>query len=102
VNEVICHGVPDSYELQRGDIINIDVTVYHEGYHADLNETYFVGGREAVAEQEEGAASLRLVQTAYECLFRAIELVKPGELYRNLGAAIQPHAEANGCSVTRS
>jgi hypothetical protein len=44
VNEVICHGVPDGYELQRGDIINIDVTVYHNGFHADLNETYFVGG----------------------------------------------------------
>ena len=50
VNEVICHGVPDSYELQRGDIINIDVTVYHGGHHADLNETYFVGGRDAMDE----------------------------------------------------
>ena len=44
VNEVVCHGVPDGYELQKGDIINIDVTVYHNGFHADLNETYFVGG----------------------------------------------------------
>ena len=48
VNEVICHGVPDAYELQTGDIINLDVTVYHNGFHADLNETYFVGGEDAV------------------------------------------------------
>ena len=48
VNEVICHGVPDGYELQKGDIINLDVTVYHNGFHADLNETYFVGGEDAV------------------------------------------------------
>ena len=45
VNEVICHGVPDGYELQKGDIINLDVTVYYNGFHADLNETYFVGGK---------------------------------------------------------
>ena len=99
VNEVICHGVPDSYELKRGDIINIDVTVYYAGFHADLNETYFVGGRDAMIDDEP---SVRLVQTAYECLFRAIETVKPGELYRNLGNVIQPLAESNGCSVSRT
>ena len=43
VNEVICHGIPDSRPLEKGDIINIDVTVYKNGFHADLNETYCVG-----------------------------------------------------------
>ena len=41
--QVICHGVPDAYELQEGDICNIDVTVYYDGHHGDLNETYYVG-----------------------------------------------------------
>ena len=43
VNEVICHGIPDYRELVEGDIVNIDVTVYHDGVHGDLNETYYVG-----------------------------------------------------------
>jgi len=43
VNEVICHAIPDTRPLQDGDIVNLDVTVYKEGVHADLNETFFVG-----------------------------------------------------------
>jgi len=43
VNEVICHGIPDLRPLQDGDICNVDVTVYHRGYHGDLNETFFCG-----------------------------------------------------------
>src|SRR2546429_3407372 len=38
-NEVICHGIPDQRPLQDGDILNIDVTLYHGGFHGDLNET---------------------------------------------------------------
>ena len=43
VNEVVCHGIPDSRLLRDGDLINIDITVCLDGYHGDLNETYFVG-----------------------------------------------------------
>jgi methionyl aminopeptidase len=43
VNEVICHGIPDTRPLQDGDIVNLDVTAYENGFHADLNETYLVG-----------------------------------------------------------
>ena len=43
VNEVICHGIPDMRELVDGDIVNLDISVYYNGYHADLNETFFVG-----------------------------------------------------------
>uniref|UniRef100_A0A8C9GLW1 Peptidase M24 domain-containing protein n=1 Tax=Piliocolobus tephrosceles TaxID=591936 RepID=A0A8C9GLW1_9PRIM len=46
VNEVICHGIPDYRPLVKGDILNIDISVYYKGMHADLNETYFVGGIE--------------------------------------------------------
>ena len=41
--QVICHGIPDRRPLQNGDIVNVDVTAYHKGYHGDLNETYVVG-----------------------------------------------------------
>ena len=43
VNEIICHGIPDTRPLQDGDLLNIDVTAYYNGFHGDLNETYYVG-----------------------------------------------------------
>ena len=43
VNEVICHGIPDARELVEGDILNVDVTAYFNGYHGDLNETVLIG-----------------------------------------------------------
>ncbi|XP_037752879.1 methionine aminopeptidase 1 isoform X2 [Chelonia mydas] len=65
VNEVICHGIPDRRPLQEGDIVNVDITIYRNGYHGDLNETFYVG------EVDEGAR--KLVQTTYECLMQAID-----------------------------
>lgn len=94
VNEVICHGIPDMRPLKDGDICNVDVTVYHRGFHGDLNETFFVGN---VSEQHK-----KLVKTTYECLAKAIEIVKPGERYREIGNVIEKHARANGLSVVRS
>eukprot|EP01104_Vermistella_antarctica_P009028 TRINITY_DN2307_c0_g1_i3.p1 TRINITY_DN2307_c0_g1~~TRINITY_DN2307_c0_g1_i3.p1 ORF type:complete len:273 (+),score=39.47 TRINITY_DN2307_c0_g1_i3:192-1010(+) len=64
VNEVICHGIPDMRPLENGDILNLDITLYHGGYHGDLNETYFVG---EVSEEKK-----KLVRTAKECLDKAI------------------------------
>ncbi len=72
-NEVICHGIPDQRVLLDGDIINLDVSLYHGGYHADLNATYYVGDR-AKADPD----AVRLVETTGECLDMAIKLVKPG------------------------
>ncbi|KAJ1950811.1 Methionine aminopeptidase 1 [Linderina pennispora] len=94
VNEVICHGIPDQRALRDGDIINIDISLYKDGFHADLNETYLVGNVD-----EEGQ---KLVNVTRECLDRAIALVKPGARYRDLGAAIESHAKANGFSVVRT
>lgn len=73
-SQVICHGIPDLRELQDGDIVNIDVSVYYKGYHADLNETFFVGSPDA--------DSMRLVKCAYESLAAAIDIVRPGTLYK--------------------
>lgn len=93
VNEVICHGIPDMRPLKDGDIVNVDVTVYHRGFHGDLNETFFVG---KVSE-----ASKELVKTTYECLMLAINEMRPGVRYREMGNIIQQHAQAHGFSVVR-
>jgi len=94
VNEVICHGIPDMRPLQSGDICNVDVTVFHRGYHGDLNETIFVG------EVSEKAKDL--VVNTWECLEKAIETVKPGMKYRDVGNVIQKHATTGSYSVVRS
>ncbi|KJA13970.1 hypothetical protein HYPSUDRAFT_150934 [Hypholoma sublateritium FD-334 SS-4] len=94
VNEVICHGIPDKRKLREGDIINIDVSVYFDGFHGDLNETYPVG--------EIDEESKKLIRTTRESLDEAIKLCKPGALFRDLGKAIEPVARTNGCAVVRT
>ena len=94
VNECICHGIPDLRPLRDGDIVNLDVTVFKEGVHADLNETFLVGACDA--------DSKNLVRTAFETLRVAIANVKPGMLYRDLGGHIDKVARANKCSVVTS
>ncbi|KAG0345802.1 Methionine aminopeptidase 1 [Podila humilis] len=94
VNEVICHGVPDMRPLKDGDIVNLDVTVYKDGFHADLNETVPVGNVDA--------NGLRLIKNARECLEKAIAMVKPGALYRDLGNVIEKHAKSEGFSVVKT
>lgn len=91
---MICHGIPDTRELKDGDLCNVDITVYHRGFHGDLNETFFVGN---VSNQHKN-----LVKVTYECLSKAIDIVKPGEKYREIGNVIQKHAQAHGYSVVRS
>jgi len=88
INEVICHGIPDLRPLKDGDICNIDVTVFHRGYHGDLNETLFIG---AVAEEKR-----KLVATTHDCLQKAIAAVRPGAKYRDMGAIIQRAAGSYG------
>lgn len=94
VNEVICHGIPDKRPVVEGDIINIDISIYFDGYHADLNETYPVG--------KIDDESARLIQVTQDCLNAAIALCKPGTLFRDLGKAIEPVAKAAGCAVVRT
>lgn len=94
VNEVICHGIPDNYPLKDGDIVNVDVTVYHNGYHADLNETFFVG--------KVDDETSRLVRNAYDCLMAAMAACKPGTRYRDLGDIISKVAEAEKFAVVRT
>jgi methionyl aminopeptidase len=93
VNEVICHGIPDSTRLRDGDIVNLDVTIYLDGVHGDTNATFCAG--------EVDDTSSRLVRVTRECLDLGIAAVRPGVEVRSIGAAIQQHAEANGFGVIR-
>ena len=94
VNEVICHGIPDTRPFEDGDIVNIDVTVFKEGFHADLNETFFVGNVDDEAKM--------LVKCAFDCLAAGMATVMPGALYRDIGNAIARVAAQSKCSVVRS
>ncbi|KAI9807868.1 MAG: Methionine aminopeptidase 1 [Sarcosagium campestre] len=94
LNEVICHGIPDQTELKDGDILNIDVTLYHGGFHGDLNETYYVGER-----ARSDPDTVRVTETARECLDKAIALVKPGMPFQHPGRVIEAHAKSRNCSV---
>ena len=94
VNEVICHGIPDSTVLADGDIVNCDVTIYLDGVHGDTNATFLVGD---VDEESRG-----LVQVTRECLDLGIAAVRPGARVRDIGRAIQDHAEGLGYGVVRA
>ena len=94
INEVICHGIPNTKaKLKSGDIINIDVTIIDDGWHADTSRMYLVG---EVAPHAE-----RLVEVTRECMVKGIELVKPGTTLGDIGAAIQEHAHKHHYSVVR-
>ncbi|HVO19018.1 MAG TPA: type I methionyl aminopeptidase [Anaeromyxobacter sp.] len=94
VNEVICHGIPDSRPLEAGDIVNVDITVFLEGMHGDCSATFLVG--------QVDAPGRRLVQVARECLQRGIAAVRPGRPISDIGQAIEAHATRHGYGVVRS
>ncbi len=93
VNEIICHGIPDSRKLVDGDICNIDITVYLNGVHGDHNVTFFVG--------DVDEKSRDLVKVTKESMWLGIAQVKAGASTREIGRAIQKHAEAHGYSSVR-
>jgi methionyl aminopeptidase len=94
VNEVICHGIPDDRALVDGDIVNLDVTIYLDGVHGDTNATFPVG----TIDRE----SADLIATTRECLDLGIAAVRPGREIREIGRAIQAHAEGRGYGVVRA
>ena len=93
VNEIICHGIPDDLEIQNGDIVNIDVTAYLDGFHGDSNQTFKVGN---VSEE----VSL-LVDRTKESLERAIASVMPGRPINVIGRTIESYAKRFGYGVVR-
>jgi methionyl aminopeptidase len=93
INEVICHGIPDSTRLRDGDIINIDVTCYVEGVHGDCSEMVLVGNVDKRGRE--------LVRVTFECLEKAISICSPGAEYSMIGAVIEDLATQHGFGVAR-
>jgi len=94
VNEVICHGIPDSRELEEGDVINIDITTYLDGYHGDCSEMFVVG--------EASPKTKELLQATYDSWIKACNYVKPGRDYKEIGAIIEDHITDRGFTTVRN
>jgi methionyl aminopeptidase len=93
INEVICHGIPDSTVLQDGDIVNVDITAFVGGVHGDTDATYLVG----TVDEE----SRLLVERTEQALGRAIRAVAPGRPLNVVGRVIEAYARRFGYGVVR-
>jgi methionyl aminopeptidase len=93
VNEVVCHGIPDSTVIRDGDIVNIDITAYLDGVHGDTNATFLAGD---VDEEVR-----LLVERTHEALQRAIRAVRPGRQINVIGRVIESYARRFGYGVVR-
>jgi methionyl aminopeptidase len=93
VNEVICHGIPDSRVLEDGDIVNIDITAYVDGVHGDTDATYLCGD----VDEE----SRLLVERTREALARGIKAAQPGRAVNVIGRVIESYARRFGYGVVR-
>ncbi|MEO6821016.1 MAG: type I methionyl aminopeptidase [Candidatus Nanopelagicales bacterium] len=93
LNEVICHGIPDTSMLQDGDICNIDITAFKHGVHGDTNATFLVGD----VDEE----SRLLVERTWEATMRGIKAVAPGRSLNVVGRVIESYAKRFGYGVVR-
>ncbi len=92
-NHVVCHGVPSEKILKEGDILNVDVTAYKDGWHGDTSRMFKVGDVSIKAE--------KLIKTTYESMMKAIKIVKDGIYIGDIGSTIQNNVEAEGFSVVQ-
>lgn len=93
VNEVICHGIPDSRKLVDGDIVNVDVTAFIDGVHGDTNATFVVG--------EVDEASRALIRATRAAMHAGIETVRPGSRINEIGRAIESSVKGGTYGVVR-
>ena len=93
VNHVVCHGIPSEKTLKDGDIINVDVTSFIDGFHGDTSRTFCVGNVSVKAK--------KLVETTKEALDKSIKILKPGVHLGDIGNNIQNYVEDKGYSVVR-
>tara|TARA_B100001167_G_scaffold189801_1_gene155206 strand:- start:666 stop:1439 length:774 start_codon:yes stop_codon:yes gene_type:complete len=92
-NHIVCHGIPSEKILKENDILNIDVTAIVDGHHGDTSRMFFVSDASIKAKN--------LINTTYESMMKAIELVKPGIRLGDIGETIQNHVEKKGFSVVK-
>lgn len=93
LNEIVCHGIPDSTVIEDGDIVNIDVTAYKNGVHGDTNATFLAGN---VSEEHR-----LLVERTKEATMRGIRAAKPGREINVIGRVIEVYARRFGYNVVR-
>ncbi len=93
INEVVCHGIPGKRPLRDGDIINVDITTFYNGFHGDTSATFYIG--------TPGPDARKVTETARKALELGISVVKEGTRLNEIGKAIQDFVEAQGCSVVR-
>ncbi|MEC8247585.1 MAG: type I methionyl aminopeptidase [Pseudomonadota bacterium] len=93
INHVVCHGIPGDRRLREGDIMNVDVTLFFEGWHGDHSRMYGLGDVSVKAK--------RLMDVTYEAMMAGINAVRPGASLGDIGFAIQQHAEVNRLAVVR-
>jgi methionyl aminopeptidase len=93
INEVICHGIPDDTVLQDGDIINVDITAFKDGFHGDSNVTFLVGDVAPEVKQ--------LVERTHEAMMRGINAALPGRSVNIIGRAIETYAKRFNYGVVR-
>ncbi|MGE5196498.1 MAG: methionyl aminopeptidase [Anaerolineae bacterium] len=91
LNEVICHGIPNTLPLKEGDILNIDVSPILNGYFGDCSRMVAIG---RIDEEKQ-----RVMDVSYECLMRSIAILKPGVLIQQIGEVIEDYATRHNCSV---
>ncbi len=87
INEMVCHGIPSKYELRDGDILNIDLTTIVNGWHGDQSETFFIGQPSKIARS--------ITQCAFDCLYLAIDAIKPGCRVSVIGETIVQYVKRN-------
>jgi methionyl aminopeptidase len=92
-NHIVCHGIPSDKILKEGDIVNVDVTAFKEGWHGDTSRMFKIGEVSIKAE--------KLIKTTYESMMKAIQIVKDGIHLGDIGSTIQSHVEAEGFSVVQ-
>lgn len=93
VNQVICHGIPGPYILKDGDIINLDITTFLDGFHGDTSKTFLVG--------KVSRAARELVSASEAGLWAGIHAIRPGGHIGDIGAAIQAEVEPRGFTIVR-
>jgi methionyl aminopeptidase len=92
-NHVVCHGIPSNKILKEGDIVNVDVTAYKNGWHGDTSRMFNVG--------EISIKARKLINTTYASMMEAIKIVKEGVQLGDIGSTIQNYVEAEGFSVVQ-
>ncbi len=92
-NHIVCHGIPSEKVLKEGDIVNVDVTAFKDGWHGDTSRTFEIGNVSVKAK--------KLVKTTFDAMMKAINIIKEDIFLGDIGSTIQKHVEAEGFSVVQ-